>query len=211
MRNGRPEIASTLNTLQSDAFISDTSQCTVTPKMKSKNMEKVPLSDACSHRRVLAAKPFNTSTAMATFDISEVCVSPVDQTTSEDVELTYSMLVKEEIRQKIKNRRSSKGLPDVNIDTEPSKTDQLTAEDVQRRQLRRQKNRIAAARCRQKKKLEVLTTVQEEKLELERNKQLKEEIEKLSNERDWLERFLREHKADEHCKLNGEHKDNSFT
>ncbi|XP_026314861.1 transcription factor kayak isoform X2 [Hyposmocoma kahamanoa] len=76
----------------------------------------------------------------------------------------------------------------------PTKAPQdTTPEEEERRKLRRERNKMAAARCR-KRRLDHTNELQDETDKLEEKKQaLQEEIRKLSNDKDRLERIFQSH------------------
>ncbi|XP_078799202.1 cyclic AMP-dependent transcription factor ATF-3 isoform X3 [Oryzias latipes] len=92
------------------------------------------------------------------------CLSPPGELTLEDF-TNFTPIVKEELRQVIQNKRLSCGLSaDASSDSASSASDQappthesgvkreLTLEEHDRKKRRRERNKIAAAKCRSKKK-----------------------------------------------------------
>ncbi|XP_045120524.1 transcription factor kayak-like isoform X4 [Portunus trituberculatus] len=77
----------------------------------------------------------------------------------------------------------------------PIKDERITAEEEERRHLRRERNKLAAARCR-KRRLDQTNMLQDETDELEEKKtELQTEIQLLQQQRDELEFLLATHKA----------------
>lgn len=77
----------------------------------------------------------------------------------------------------------------------PVKDDRITAEEEERRSLRRERNKLAAARCR-KRRLDQTNMLQDETDDLEDKKSgLQHEIQLLQQQRDELEFLLATHKA----------------
>lgn len=77
----------------------------------------------------------------------------------------------------------------------PIKDERITAEEEERRSLRRERNKLAAARCR-KRRLDQTNMLQDETDELEDKKsELQTEIQLLQQQRDELEFLLATHKA----------------
>ncbi|XP_069161646.1 transcription factor kayak isoform X2 [Procambarus clarkii] len=77
----------------------------------------------------------------------------------------------------------------------PIKDERLSAEEEERRSLRRERNKLAAARCR-KRRLDQTNMLQDETDELEDKKsELQQEIQLLQQQRDELEFLLATHKA----------------
>lgn len=104
-------------------------------------------------------------------------------------------LIKEEVKMKIKLRRMAEGKEDIRVEFKDPEPEQLTREEEDRRQLRRQKNKMAAQKCRSKKrKLADCLEDETEKLE---NKQdsLIQEIEKLRQEKEQLEELVKIHSS----------------
>ncbi|RMX54279.1 hypothetical protein pdam_00011990 [Pocillopora damicornis] len=103
--------------------------------------------------------------------------------------------VKLELRYVIESKRAANGLdcPKIDHNSKDSKNQQLTPEEEQRRKLRRERNKVAASKCRMKRK-EHVNTLRQAAEELESaNSQLEAEIAYLTAERDQLEMMLDAH------------------
>ncbi|XP_068682401.1 cyclic AMP-dependent transcription factor ATF-3-like [Montipora foliosa] len=104
--------------------------------------------------------------------------------------------VKLELRYVIESKRAAHGLPDCpKIDpcSKDAKNQQLTPDEEQRRKLRRERNKVAASKCRMKRK-EHVNTLRKASEELEAaNSQLESEIAYLTAEREQLEMMLDAH------------------
>ncbi|XP_070553349.1 basic leucine zipper transcriptional factor ATF-like isoform X1 [Ptychodera flava] len=111
----------------------------------------------------------------------------------DDIEISYSTLVKDELRMAIKARRQSKGLPDVTPDFAAQEHDELTEDDKERRRIRRERNKKAAEKCRKKRKEKEHRIVTEHHSQEALNKQLLQEVETLKRERDYLTALLSRH------------------
>ncbi|CAB0038391.1 unnamed protein product [Trichogramma brassicae] len=72
-------------------------------------------------------------------------------------------------------------------------TNELTPEDEERRRKRRERNKIAATKCRLKKRQKTTNLVQESECLTSQNQHLKKEIQQLSTEREELIKMLGEH------------------
>ena len=72
-------------------------------------------------------------------------------------------------------------------------TEPLTVEDREKRRERREKNKVAARKCRQRRKASWDELMNQEKLEEQLHSQLKSEIQQLRKELDKLEMMLRYH------------------
>ncbi|KAJ0173748.1 hypothetical protein K1T71_010897 [Dendrolimus kikuchii] len=85
----------------------------------------------------------------------------------------------------------------------PTKAPQdLSPEEEERRKIRRERNKMAAARCR-KRRLDHTNELQEETDKLEEKKQsLQDEIRKLNNDREHLQAILQTHLQSLSCRLN---------
>ncbi|KAF8766741.1 transcription factor kayak-like [Argiope bruennichi] len=89
----------------------------------------------------------------------------------------------------------------------PLKDEKLSPEEEERRRIRRERNKLAAARCR-KRRMELTTNLMQETDGLEEKRQtLQSEIQYLTLQKEELEFILEAHKAT--CKLDMNHKNKS--
>ncbi|XP_070553354.1 cyclic AMP-dependent transcription factor ATF-3-like [Ptychodera flava] len=110
-----------------------------------------------------------------------------------------SAVVKEKLRTAIKRRRQLRGLPDVHPEFKnPNEKCELNEEEIQRKRVRRERNRVAAEKCRQKRKEKEVTVQQEYETQESINKELKQTIKDLEEEKKMLARILQNHPD---CKL----------
>ncbi|KAL9954393.1 hypothetical protein ACROYT_G041925 [Oculina patagonica] len=103
--------------------------------------------------------------------------------------------VKLELRYVIESKRAAHGLdcPTIDHRSKDLKKQQLTPDEEQRRKLRRERNKVAASKCRMKRK-EHVNTLRKASDELEAaNSQLESEIAYLTAEREQLEMMLDAH------------------
>lgn len=109
--------------------------------------------------------------------------------------------VKHELKSRIYSRRLAKGLDDFEIPTtnDTTTSEQLTKEDEEKRRQRRERNKVAAAKCRERKKMKVEHLSQEAENLKEENEVLTMDIRALQLEKDNLLRKLCSH----HCVLTG--------
>ncbi|XP_022106412.1 cyclic AMP-dependent transcription factor ATF-3-like [Acanthaster planci] len=106
--------------------------------------------------------------------------------------LQHTML-REELRVNIMHRRLQKGLGAVQLEWRFAKSDKLTPEEEQKRRLRRERNRVAASRCRERRREKTFVLVTEtDKLETS-NQELMAEIQQLETERQELMSILAAH------------------
>nr|XP_009862145.1 transcription factor protein isoform X1 [Ciona intestinalis]XP_026694753.1 transcription factor protein isoform X1 [Ciona intestinalis]XP_026694754.1 transcription factor protein isoform X1 [Ciona intestinalis] len=120
--------------------------------------------------------------------------------TTEDllmVEEHIRPLIKEELRYTIQSKRIARGLPEtVELEYKTQQNDEISPETLLKRERRRERNKVAAAKCRFKKKI-LSEQLQEESEHLENlNAKLKREIEKLQEERQKLMYLLNGHKPE---------------
>ncbi|XP_016393107.1 cyclic AMP-dependent transcription factor ATF-3 [Sinocyclocheilus rhinocerous] len=131
------------------------------------------------------------------------CLSPPGSLTLDDF-TNFTPLVKEELRYAIHNKRLSNGMSTLTTDracmntgrpTElPVMKREVTPEESDRRKRRRERNKIAAAKCRNKKK-EKTDHLQKESEKLESiNAELKSQIEELKNQKQQLVYMLNLHR-----------------
>ncbi|XP_022614693.1 cyclic AMP-dependent transcription factor ATF-3 [Seriola lalandi dorsalis] len=136
------------------------------------------------------------------------CLSPPGSLTLDDF-TNFTPIVKEELRLAIQTKRLSNGLSaDMSSDGASSSSDraydalpcgsgvkrELTTEEHDRRKRRRERNKIAAAKCRNKKK-EKTECLQKESEKLESvNADLKAQIEELKQQKQQLVYMLNLHR-----------------
>ncbi|TRY98133.1 hypothetical protein DNTS_028488 [Danionella cerebrum] len=133
------------------------------------------------------------------------CLSPPGSLTLDDF-TSFTPLVKEELRFTIQNKRLSSGtmtstLSSVQVCESNQRTAELpltkcevAPEETDRKKRRRERNKIAAAKCRNKKK-EKTDHLQKESEKLESiNAELKSQIEELKNQKQQLVYMLNLHR-----------------
>ncbi|KAI1897541.1 hypothetical protein AGOR_G00084330 [Albula goreensis] len=131
------------------------------------------------------------------------CLSPPGSLTLEDF-TNFTPLVKEELRFAIQSKRLSNGLSTVMSDCVSSSSErpavlptvkkEITPEENERKKRRRERNKIAAAKCRNKKK-EKTDCLQKESEKLESiNAELKAQIEELKSQKQQLVYMLNLHR-----------------
>ncbi|XP_048735236.1 basic leucine zipper transcriptional factor ATF-like 3 [Ostrea edulis] len=102
-------------------------------------------------------------------------------------------LVKEELKLTIQSRRLAAGIGELQVQFEPPQQKELTEEEKEKVDRRREQNRLAAQRFRQKQKL-TGAQVQKKVRGLESdNTRLRRELKILQTEREILRRQLEEH------------------
>ncbi|OWF50321.1 chromatin assembly factor 1 subunit A-like isoform X2 [Mizuhopecten yessoensis] len=118
-----------------------------------------------------------------------------DRTEDTEVDELVSPLVKAEIKNRIRKRRQYEGKDEITelfVEPEPEK---LTEEEEMRRIERREKNKLAAQKCRSKKR-KVADTLEEETDRLEeKQEKLKDEVRRLREERDHLTELVNVHSS----------------
>ncbi|KAM7439732.1 bZIP Maf transcription factor [Porites harrisoni] len=104
--------------------------------------------------------------------------------------------VKLGLRKAIKTRRVAQGLEGLPvIEEKRPKIETLSFEEEERRRIRRERNKVAAFKCRQRRK-EHMQKLQDESDELDNeNSALETELAALKAQRDQLESMLRKHKC----------------
>ncbi|KAB7495835.1 Transforming protein v-Fos/v-Fox [Armadillidium nasatum] len=113
------------------------------------------------------------------------------------VEATKSALIKEGLKIQIKSKLLSAGVEPNEILSETkyvkeevSDSQELTPQDEERRMRRRERNKIAATKCRNKKKEKTVILMTESESVEDQNHRLKSEIQRLTNEKLKLEKLL---------------------
>ncbi|XP_072030231.1 uncharacterized protein [Amphiura filiformis] len=118
---------------------------------------------------------------------------PSTSCAEKDVDFDLINIVKEDLKQSIHRKRHQKGLCEILNGEDFPRTYQLTAVEQRKQQLRKERNRIAAAKCRDKKQQETIRLMQEsEKLTLE-NRALEEQALNLRAEKMHLQQLLEDH------------------
>ncbi|XP_066928295.1 protein FosB-like [Clytia hemisphaerica] len=118
-------------------------------------------------------------------------------TTSEDEELfkinNGGGAVKMELRYAIEAKRAGKGLDMPILEQMHRLPKQLTIEEEERRRVRRERNKVAASRCRVKRKCHVRRLLKESDDLTKSNNSLQNEINKLEYEKQKLEGAIKNH------------------
>ncbi|XP_013793890.2 cyclic AMP-dependent transcription factor ATF-3-like [Limulus polyphemus] len=109
------------------------------------------------------------------------------------VQATMSLLVKEGLKMTIQTKRKIQGKDQIVLEHREPSQDQLTLEDKMRRMKRRERNKVAAAKCRKiKKERTYKLAIESEHLEAD-NFALRTEIQSLKLERQKLLALLTNH------------------
>jgi len=119
------------------------------------------------------------------------------QTSDDDFEIG-DLPVKLELRYAIEAKRAEKGLDMPVIEEITKLPRELTIEEEERRRVRRERNKVAASRCRVKRKHHVRKLLKESDDLVRANGSLEAIIDKLQEEKHKLEGAIRNH----HCHLN---------
>ncbi|XP_041354584.1 cyclic AMP-dependent transcription factor ATF-3-like [Gigantopelta aegis] len=104
-----------------------------------------------------------------------------------------SHLIKEELKLVIQSRREAEGKEALKIEFSPPEKNELTPIDVERRERRRERNRLAAQRSRERGKRKMDELMQEIDALQCRNNELEQAYTSLSDERDQLKKALLDH------------------
>lgn len=107
-----------------------------------------------------------------------------------------SQVVKQELRLRIQAKRFQNGqdvTPVCDTTKKVCRIEQLTAEEEERRKLRRERNKLAAQKCRSKRQARVEQLEMESKILITKNETLKEQIEKLQAEKEMLCNMVKTH------------------
>lgn len=106
--------------------------------------------------------------------------------------------IKHELKNVIFNRRLAKGLDHLEIPTTPANkptVEKLTKEEEEKRQQRRERNKVAAQKCREKKRIKMEHLSQEADNMIEENEELAKDIRSLQLEKETLISRLRCHRC----------------
>ncbi|GFY62404.1 BZIP domain-containing protein [Trichonephila inaurata madagascariensis] len=115
------------------------------------------------------------------------------------VNATRTQLIKEGLKLTIQSRRMVQGLDNARPEYRTPPQEELTAEDEDRRRRRRERNKVAATKCRNKKKERTGKLVAESETLEVNNNALKSEIHSLEAERNELINLLQHHLP--HCSM----------
>lgn len=116
-----------------------------------------------------------------------------EEVSKAEVDIDLSPLLKEEIKHKIKSRRRAEGKEEIRIEFKEPSPERLTEEEEERRRMKREKNKMAAQKCRSKKR-KLADTLEEETMKLEeKQEKLQEQVQQLREEREHLIELLKIH------------------
>ncbi|XP_046561992.1 cyclic AMP-dependent transcription factor ATF-3-like isoform X2 [Haliotis rubra] len=104
-----------------------------------------------------------------------------------------SDIIKEELKYIIQSRRVAEGKGELKVDFSPPEKNELTPQDVERREKRRERNRLAAQRSRERGKRKMDELMHEIEQLQSKNAELEHMFDGLSKERDRLKRALLDH------------------
>ncbi|XP_046847508.1 cyclic AMP-dependent transcription factor ATF-3-like [Xenia sp. Carnegie-2017] len=134
--------------------------------------------------------------------------SPVSDTGSFVVQ-PKDDVVKKELRDAIRHKRLAKGLDELpEIEAKKPKTDELTPEEEEKRRLRRERNKLAAFRCRQRRKQHIVDLELVTEQISNSNDDLEHEIENLKVQKQQLEMMLDKHSCKKRANREKLHEDN---
>lgn len=135
----------------------------------------------------------STSSVSDLFDIDEVSSTIILQEVDQSCEVPLTPLLKEGIKYKIQNRRKAEGKGELKVEFKEPEPERLTEEEELRRQIRREKNKMAAQKCRSKKR-QLADCLQKETEKLAaKQRKLKKEIDSLKSEKEHLEEIIKVH------------------
>ncbi|KAL3874161.1 hypothetical protein ACJMK2_037212 [Sinanodonta woodiana] len=123
-------------------------------------------------------------------DFSDMDNSLVGATVESLKSGTLMPLIKEELRLKIQSRRLGEGKDELEVTFEQPIKPVLTDDEKRRKEERKVKNREAANRSRARKRKQKEQTVQDMRILQEKNKELKEVVQKLESEKSSLQKLL---------------------
>ncbi|XP_075233143.1 activating transcription factor 3 isoform X2 [Lycorma delicatula] len=141
--------------------------------------------------RLASSPPSVSDTNSTSSSGSPSCMSPPS------VQHTCSQLIKEGLKHTIQTKRRNHIRPQELINEDINKvprTEELTPEDEERRRRRRERNKIAATKCRLKKRERTVNLVQESEILENQNHDLKSQIQELETQRRRLVDMLSVHR-----------------
>ncbi|XP_067011876.1 activating transcription factor 3 isoform X2 [Anabrus simplex] len=156
--------------------------------------------------RLAACPPSSDTSSSSGSGAGSPLGSPVGSISTPSVQHTCSQLIKEGLKLTIQTKRRNTGRA-VDADLEAggaakmTKKEELTAEDEERRRRRRERNKIAATKCRLKKRERTVNLVQESEILETQNHDLKSQIQELETQRRRLMDMLNMHSPT--CMKNG--------
>ncbi|XP_053396275.1 protein c-Fos-like [Mercenaria mercenaria] len=139
----------------------------------------------------VSSTPFSpTSSSISTMPPTPDTASSLDSNSS-----NVPSFVKEELKFAIRSKRQREGKEDLKVEFVPPAPEQLTEEEEIRRIEKRERNKLAAQKCREKKRILGDKLEAETKVLMKRQNQYKTEIQKLLDERETLLEMINVHKA----------------
>ncbi|XP_072031744.1 cyclic AMP-dependent transcription factor ATF-3-like [Amphiura filiformis] len=120
--------------------------------------------------------------------------SSQDSSVEPGEDILAKAMLKEEIRCNIMEKRMRKGLGNINVDWKSSGSDNLSSGEEDKRRTRRERNRLAASRCRERRREKTYVLVQETEQLESSNRELVEEIQRLEIERQQLMAMMESHR-----------------
>ncbi|XP_066281346.1 uncharacterized protein [Branchiostoma lanceolatum] len=131
--------------------------------------------------------------------VPDVSLDTTDSDLSSLGEGSLTPIIKEELKYTIQTKRLASGLDELDVEeikksSKAKKPRKISPEEEERRRVRRERNRVAAAKCRNKKR-ERGELLQEESERLEsHNERLKSEISRLQEEKEKIAYLLQFHR-----------------
>lgn len=117
--------------------------------------------------------------------------------------------VKKELRDAIRTKRLAQGLDELpEVEAKRPKSDELTPEEEEKRRLRRERNKVAAFRCRQRRKQHIVELELITEQISNSNDDLEKEIEELIVQKEQLEEMLNTHSCKKERRTKGVGKEN---
>lgn len=116
-----------------------------------------------------------------------------DEESLECIPQERSVLIKNCLKLTIRQRREALGLGDIAPEYKAPGSDNLTKEDEEKRNRRRERNKIAASKCRNRKKERTVRLCEESEGLQRGNEELRRELQRLRLEVQHLSQLLRLH------------------
>jgi len=124
--------------------------------------------------------------------------SPAGQSLGSSVQQYRSQFIKEGLKMKVKQNLKEEPEIDTKICIKQENQD-ITQEDVERRRRRRERNKVAATKCRNKKKEATVELIKESEVVEALNQSLKQELSRLEAEEKQLAQVLSLHSQSPSC------------
>ncbi|XP_077997047.1 cyclic AMP-dependent transcription factor ATF-3-like isoform X2 [Glandiceps talaboti] len=164
--------------------------------------DNVLVSDDCVNRLISATIDISRVSAVDKEEAnsdnhSDVLQEDLESDDLDGANASLTTVLKEEIKYTIQTKRLQRGLTELRVEPYRPKGERLTQEEIERRDERRERNRAAATKCRNKKRERMQVLEKETQKLTTQNESLLKQIDCLHKEKEELTFLLNTHLI--HC------------